>query len=270
MRAMSKNMKTTVLVFALAVFAGFVTGCEENTQSSSQSSGAVSNPTTTKKIRVSYASPVWPPAGPKDEKLVLAENPLAKNYLVVLDGSGSMDWKSCFNKTETRMDIAKRALKGWGESVPSDANLGLVIFDNKGTTERVAIGKGETNRREFTRQIEDAYANGGTPLHDAVLLGYQVLGKQARRQRGYGEYHLVVVTDGEANAGQDPSQVVSEILATSPITVTTIGFCIGNNHSLNQPGRTVYKEANNPDALKQGLAEVLAESPTFDVKDFNK
>jgi hypothetical protein len=91
---------------------------------------------------------------------------------------------------------------------------------------------------------------------------------RAAAQLGYGEYHLVVVTDGEANQGEDPRAIVDVITRKSPIVVHTIGFCIGQNHSLNQPGKTVYRAADNPEDLERGLAEVLAEAPSFDAQSF--
>jgi hypothetical protein len=58
-------------------------------------------------------------------------------------------------------------------------------------------------------------------------------------------------------------------LKTTPINIYSIGFCIGENHALNQPGRTFYKAADNPAALRKGLEEVLAESETFDETEFS-
>jgi len=48
----------------------------------------------------------------------------------------------------------------------------------------------------------------------------------------------------------------------------TIGFCIDSKHTLNQAGRTIYTAANNPEALRQGLSNVLAEAPQFSVTKF--
>ena len=264
--AMTWTTKTHGVIFTFLLAAAFViAGCEESNtpQQTAKKVEAVKNGL----VSVRYTSTVWPPVGPKNERIALAENPLAKNYLVVLDGSGSMDGRSCSGK-DSKIVAAKKALWQWSAAIPANDNLGLVIFDDNGITERVGVGNGPTNRKNFADSVEKAYASGGTPLHSAMLLGYNLLGKQARRQRGYGEYNIVVVTDGEANGGEDPSRLVQEIMATSPITITTIGFCIGQSHSLNQPGFTVYKEAGNLEELKKGLAEVLAESPTFDVKDF--
>ena len=79
----------------------------------------------------------------------------------------------------------------------------------------------------------------------------------------------MVVTDGIANNEQRLSKNVNAILATTPITIYSIGFCIGQNHALNQPGRTFYKAADNPAALRKGLEAVLAESESFDEAEFS-
>ena len=60
----------------------------------------------------------------------------------------------------------------------------------------------------------------------------------------------------------------SRLLAESPVVIHTIGFCIGEKHSLNQPGRIDYRAADDPVALARGLSAVLAESPDFTVTDF--
>jgi len=101
-----------------------------------------------------------------------------------------------------------------------------------------------------------------------VTRAYRKLTEQAARQLGYGEYHLVIVTDGEASQGQDPTSAVNRLLAQSPIVVHTIGFCIRTQHSLNLPGRALYRPADNPGELRRELAEVLAEAPSFAVLEF--
>jgi Ca-activated chloride channel family protein len=53
------------------------------------------------------------------------------------------------------------------------------------------------------------------------------------------------------------------------VVVHTVGFCIDEDHVLNQPGRTYYTAASNPDELRQGLQAVLAEAPNFDATKFN-
>ncbi|MFH2205156.1 MAG: vWA domain-containing protein [Elusimicrobiota bacterium] len=207
----------------------------------------------------------WPRAAPDGAAPVLAEDLTLRNYYVILDGSGSMQDTKCSGDTN-KMRAAKRALTEFSQVVPRDAQLGLLVFDRNGNNERVPLGTG--NRDRFIAAVKQVNASGGTPLKTAIDIGVAKLEEQARRQLGYGEYHLVVVTDGEASLNEDPARVVAELLGRSPVVLHTIGFCIGEQHSLNQPGQTLYKAAANPGELKAGLSAVLAESESFDVSGF--
>ena len=208
-------------------------------------------------------TPAWPPA--RGEAGAVSADLFAKNYYVVLDGSGSMNERGC-SGSQSKMEAAKAALVSFSASVPAQANLGLQVFEAGGVREWLPLGTG--NREQFTRLVSDVRANGGTPLKDAVRQAYAKLLEQGGKQLGYGEYHLVIVTDGQADKGQDPTPDVNALLAESPVVVQTIGFCIGPTHSLNQAGRTIYRAAENPEELKRGLADVLAEAPQFAVTKF--
>lgn len=208
----------------------------------------------------------WPPAREGDHKPDLAENLLAKNFVLVFDGSGSMTEKKCAGGRR-KIDVAKEAAAAWAKSVPEDANVGLVAFHADSFTSLNLTGK---SRAEFAAVVNGISAGGGTPLGGAVYRARSMLEEQARRQLGYGEYTIVVITDGEANNIEELARAVRLVLDSSPIVIHTIGFCIDERHSLNQPGRTVYRTADNPDQLRQGLQEVLAESETFDLTGFDK
>lgn len=209
---------------------------------------------------------VWPRPLPEGEEIAVAKDLVTKNYYVILDGSGSMHYQGCSGNVN-KAQASKKALDKFISLLPQEANLGLLVFDRKGTSERIPLGSG--NRVQFSGAVSRSQTGGGTPLRDAVRLGSEALEKQAQKQLGYGEYHMVVVTDGEATPrDQDPTGIVNKILKKTPIVIHTIGFCIGDRHSLNQPGKTVYRAANNPAELTKGLEDVLAESESFDVSDF--
>lgn len=254
MNASSKLQCLRNLVLA-GIAAGFVNACGP----SSPPPPAVA----AKKPTDKALAPPWPPA--LDQASAVSKDLFAKNYYVVLDGSGSMKDSAC-SGNQSKMEAAKSAVAAFAASVPVDANLGLQVFDNRGVREWLPLGTG--NRERFTQLVNQVGPTGNTPLRDSIDQAYAKLLIQGRKQLGYGEYHLVIVTDGEANAGQDPTVSVNAMLKESPVVLHTIGFCIGGNHSLNQAGRTIYKAADNPDALRQGLADVLAESPTFSVSKF--
>jgi len=189
----------------------------------------------------------------------------AKNYYVVVDGSGSMAETGC-SFGRRKMSVAKEALTRFIDKIPSTENIGLYVFDGYGSREVVPIGS--TQHENIKSQVDAIRAGGGTPLGQAVDVGKKALTQQGKRQLGYGEYHLVVITDGKASDSSVLNMRVRSLLSETPITVHTIGFCIKSNHTLNQPGYTVYRAADNQQALDSGLDMVLAEAETFDVSAF--
>lgn len=207
----------------------------------------------------------WPPAARPGEALTLEDDLTRKNYILVFDGSGSMADSSC-GGGRPKCDAAKDAVIAWSSTLPVEANLGLIVFDEAGFSVRLPLGR--NNREAFVNEIGKIRPNYQTPLTQSLLSSYELLGTQARRQLGYGEYNVVVVTDGIANHPELLTQAVDEVLRRTPIMIHTIGFCISGAHSLNQAGRTVYKAADNPEELRRGLDEVLAEAPDFDIADF--
>ncbi|MGB5686522.1 MAG: vWA domain-containing protein [Candidatus Electrothrix sp.] len=206
-------------------------------------------------------SSIWPPAAEEEKNILPADQWTRKNYVMIFDGSGSMSEQRC-SGNKTKSAVAKEAVADWAQSVPADANLGLIVFDQQGFAVRLQLGQGD--RQEFVQQVQAVVPGSGTPLTQAVQTAYGTLTAQAGQQLGYGEYHMVIVTDGVANQPEKLTKTINKVLEHSPIIISTIGFCIANTHSLNQPGRTIYKAADNPTALQQGLQDVLAESESFD------
>jgi Mg-chelatase subunit ChlD len=208
----------------------------------------------------------WPFLTSEQVESTLAENPMARNFLLIFDGSGSMGNKDCAGNSR-KIDVAKRAVMAWSKSVPANANLGLYAFHNPG---HLTLPLASGNRDAFMQTVNRIIAGGNTPLAEAMAYAYETFTEQGRRQLGYGEYTIVVVTDGRANSISDLENAVDTILSKTPINIYSIGFCIDEHHSLNQPGRTIYKSADNPEQLKQGLQGVLAESESFDELEFSQ
>lgn len=252
-------MKKNILILAVIICVMGLIGCESCKQ------GPPVMPSEENDVQkdggeTSHSVKVWPYL--EDGKDInLSKDLIAKNYVLVFDGSSSMDAREC-SGDKTKCEAAKDAVIEWAKSVSEKANIGLVSFNAEGWT-KVLLGS--KSRSEFIEIIEEIRADNSTPLATAIKEAYEMLTEQAQKQLGYGEYSIVVITDGADN---DPAvsliKWTEHILTNTPIIIYTIGFCIDESHSLNQPGRTVYRTADNPEALRQGLRETLAEAESFD------
>ena len=209
--------------------------------------------------------PAWPPAGKSDAGTVLADSLTMKNFVLILDGSGSMAKQGCSGE-RSKHEVAREAVIDWADSVPENANLGLIVFDRNGFSTRLPLGL--ANRPQFRDEVLKVVPDYKTPLTLALDTAYDMLTEQGRKQLGSGDYTVVIVTDGAADDINSLGNSVNTVLANSPVMIHTIGFCISADHSLNRTGRTTYVAANNPAELRKGLQEVLAESETFDIDGF--
>lgn len=257
----SPRSKAVALVLATALLAA----CEQAPDSSVT---AVEEPPAEVMQSLTYgASPLrndWPGSV---ASAVTVDRLLAKNFYLVVDGSGSMSSTSCAQGS-TRIDVAKQAVLQFIDRLPEDSNMGVYVFDSEGAAERVALGAGR--KGQVKEVVSGMRHGGGTPLSKAINAGFSALTKQAEVQLGYGEYHLVVVTDGEAKANYDPTAEIDRLLAASPIEVHTVGFCIDSGHSLNRPGFTHYAAASDGESLLRGLESVLAEAPDFSSMEWSQ
>jgi Ca-activated chloride channel homolog len=252
---------------ALMVLLLSLVACEEaKSPAGSQSAAAPTHP---KSYAYEPLKNSWPPlVEGAQTQIAVGADVTAANYYVILDGSGSMGESDCSDRGN-KITAAVAALGQFIQSIPNDANVGLAIFDRAGISERVPLGKG--NRNAIRDALASARAGGKTPLKSAITLGYGKLLEQGRHQLGYGDYHLVLVTDGVADpSSEDPAASVQTLMAITPVVLHTIGFCIGSDHILNQPGRSYYVAANSTEDLRRGLGDVLAEAPKFDVAKFDK
>ncbi|AZZ90774.1 VWA domain-containing protein [Hahella sp. KA22] len=261
---MLKKLSVCIALAALA-------GCDSSSSPASSSAPAATaetKPAQAAKPTALYgmrpADNLWPATREQSE---LSDNLLAKNYYIVFDGSGSMDNTDC-GDGKRKLDVAKTAVKKFVEQLPADANVGVYAFDGQGVGERTHLAT--ENRPVVKQMIDQLVAGGGTPLSAGLEDGEAALTAQAGKQLGYGEYHLVIITDGLASRGYETDGAVQSILQNTPINIHTIGFCIGDDHSLHQPGLTFYRSASDPDSLMAGLNEVLAEAPDFTLLEFQQ
>ncbi|OGZ58520.1 MAG: hypothetical protein A3B96_01560 [Candidatus Spechtbacteria bacterium RIFCSPHIGHO2_02_FULL_43_15b] len=225
------------------------------------------------------APPILPTTATVDETfseenegdLVLPEGVASfdKNFLIVFDNSGSMAESECGGKDlqpveeslgNRRVDVAKWATtKFVQESVPADVNVGFYPLNK--SEWRVPFGK--DNREHILAAIANMGAGGGTPLNRALKEGTDLLKAQRARQLGYGEYYIVVVTDGEPSDGDDMKG--AEYAVNNNVSVVTIGFCLGEKHALNKYSVSSHNVAD-PSELFRALRDTQAELKEYDFK----
>ncbi len=258
-------IKQTGFLLGVGLLSLLATGCDSSGKPDITFSTSDSQ-TAPPRASASEPQPTWPPViEGEGQASFQAADLLRKNYYIILDGSGSMDERKCSGE-KTKHQAAKEAIIDFSKKMPVEDNLGMLIFDAGGISERVSLGTG--NGPKIRQQLLSSHPSGSTPLRSAIEIALDSLTRQATRQLGYGEYHLIVVTDGEASPGYDPTSLVNRVLDQTSVQIHTIGFCIDTDHSLNQPGRTMYSAVNDASKLGQELEAVLAESESFDVGSF--
>jgi hypothetical protein len=204
---------------------------------------------------------------PLDDTQPGVEASLQRNFYFIFDGSGSMNdgpTGTCRpdKAFEHKIDGAKWAVREFLGVVPADINLGLYVFDAERRNEVVPLGP--NNRQQFLQAVERVRAGGDTPLADAIRYGTDQLVKQYQRQLGYGEFRLVVVTDGIAEQIPQAATYATQY----GIPIYAIGLCIGADHPLRQYAVS-YRAADSFKDLAKGLEGTLAELPAFDPSAFD-
>ena len=209
------------------------------------------------------------PLGAAAQSQQVGEAALTRNFYFIFDGSGSMAEslnQQCRGDKRfgSRLEGAKWAVGQFLPLVARDVNLGLWSFDADGNRERVPLGP--DNHATFLTEIRKIRATGNTPLTESIEQGVNRLVQQRDQQLGYGEFRLIVVTDGQATGRPLPQAV--NYAREQRIPIYTIGLCIGEKHELRRYSVS-YRAADSIEALKRGLEETLAETNVFDPQTFS-
>jgi uncharacterized protein YegL len=183
------------------------------------------------------------------------------NVVILLDASGSM--KESMRATGTnKMTAAKAALKEVLNQVPETTRIGLLVFSGRNLKQPWAYQLGPRDDAALTRAIELPQPGGGTPLGQYMKMAADRLLQERQKQLGYGTYRLLVVTDGAAQDQQLVDRNTPEIMARG-ITIDVIGVDMKQTHTLATKVHS-YRRADDPQSLKQAIAEVFAEVGSAD------
>lgn len=249
-----KNLYRNLMAFALCLVAVSLTACSDlpsgSSTSTPSSSTGDSQPVVDQSGYVNLRDPLTEPGAPVGQACD------ARNFLIVLDGSGSM--------AGAPLEQAKQAIHAYVNSLPAGRkiNLGLVAFENDQIETKVTFDSpAATNRAAFLQAVDSVDANGGTPLAEAISAGTDVLLKQCQLQLNYGDYRMIVVTDGEATGSMSLDDACTK-LSSYGFSLYTIGFNINSDHALKK-WATSYETADSADSLAKKLQNTAAEPDAY-------
>ncbi len=135
---------------------------------------------------------------------------------LVLDASGSMADKMFDN---TRIAVAKSAVKALVKGLPEDTPLGLRVFKGcDSITPLIPIAR--VDKAAFTATVEKIEPNGGTPIVASLLQSFQALAKFPDVERV-----AVLVTDGEESCSGSFTDAATQAKELS-IRIIVISFDI--------------------------------------------
>ena len=184
-----------------------------------------------------------------------AQVQVTDNVVVVVDASGSMGAPM---GGSTRMSVAKDALKQVLEQIPDTTHVGILVFPRGNWVYPL----GPRKESMLAGAIDSIQSGGGTPLGEDMKRGADVLLNARRKQFGYGTYRLLVVTDGEAGDARQVEAYTPDIISRG-ITIDCIGVEMASRHTLATKVHS-YRNANDPESLKQAISEVFAEVASGD------
>ena len=176
------------------------------------------------------------------------------SVVIVLDDSGSMN--RIMKGGVPRIAAAKKAIDAVLKQFPADTKLGLLLLNGDRAKQHWAIPLGHLSVPQATRKVDSVVADGGTPLGDRMREGADAL-LQLREKQIYGNYRLLIVTDGEATDANLLALYLPDVLSRG-LMVDAIGVDMQQNHSLATRVHS-YRRADDDAALSKAIQEVFAE-----------
>jgi len=180
------------------------------------------------------------------------QDPQANYLIILLDTSGSMNERMTGSRM-TKIEAAKVALLTVLDKVSPNTHIGLVTFEG------VVFKPGTTTIQQAKTFIQGIACDGSTPLGTFSKVAADELLAVRIKNKGYGSYRLVIVTDGEVDSS-DRGRLQKNIpdIRSRGIVLDTIGVDMASDHSLSKQSRK-YMNANNPNSFTEVVKQVVGE-----------
>lgn len=180
------------------------------------------------------------------------------SIMLVTDHSGSM---SASDVQPTRLNAAEKAANTFIDQLPGKARVGAVAFSSAPD----AVQGPVTDHQAARNVIDSQSADGATATGDALALALQLL-------RGGDRKHppsaIILLSDGAANAGLDPSTVARQAARDRvPIYTVALG---SPNATIPNPDPFAPPVDVSPDPQLMGQIARLSGGRTFNAKSANE
>ncbi len=169
------------------------------------------------------------------------------DMMLVLDVSGSMDFRDYGDEKTSRVDVAKEEAIRFIEKRTSDP-IGLVIFGQEAVS-RCPITTDKNILKTIVQELHIGSINpDGTMLARGILTAANRLKNSKAKNKV-----IIVLTDGEPSPGDDSPEVAIEVAKRMGIKIYTIGIGSGEEKVFMHP---LYGMVAKPGINKALLDEI--------------
>ncbi len=188
-----------------------------------------------------------------------------KNVVIIFDDSGSMGGGKT-NSKSSKMIRAKKATKAFISELPNGYNLGIYALNSGYIFNLQSLT--DTKKKKAISVISNLISKGKTPIGSSLVYASNVLLKQRKQQAGYGDFTIVIVTDGAADNSLYMLREVDNTINNN-IAIKTIGLDI-RYHKLQDV--TDFTQASSVEqltvAMKKAINAEIDLMSSFEPQDF--
>ena len=160
------------------------------------------------------------------------------------------------------LDMGVTAFLDVLEHTDQDELVSLVTFNNSARVDHALMD----TYGDIRDTVSDIEPYGGTAIGDGMLDGLPPI-VDGSAARPFAAKTIVVLTDGENNAGEDPENAVAEIIGQHAVTIHTVTFSAGADQeamkAVAEAGFGRHYHANDGSALIEIFEEIANNLPTI-------